>query len=329
MEITYKTISKMWQDDRFQSAGFDYCAEYGEPGYQRVGTAGVLLADWWCKCGTVLREDGTPELHGFELHYPRLFAALEEQGYELEWSDEWVVDHESGKCYRTQGDSYSWQSSILWTDGDFLTPDAGIDAWIEELVNDPHRCMTSTVWTRGDLEGAGFVQWERDDPHTYESGWHPGQDDDPEAITQQIRAELGDDVEILFYLDDSGQFDVRFSAWTRGTGQHWHTGHNVPGYLPMSDEAPMPMTWNAARDSMVDDLERYADHAAGMVDDGNDSDGYGTSLLASIEEAIREVRAADVGDELNVNVCSDGAHDLGENYWLAACQEEECQEEED
>lgn len=213
MEIGYRTVSAVVE--RMQDHGADYCDEYGEPGYR--ADAGVILGYYWCHCehGPEGTDDtGRGKLHALDYHYPRLFAALEDQGWELEWSDEWIVDHNASKCYRTQANSYSWQSSILWTDGEFLTPDDGIDAWVDEVVDNPDRCLSSHVWSVGDLRGAGFVPWP-DDDETYESGWHPGQTDDPRDITARIREERGEGVEIVFYLNGVGQFDIRFTAWIR------------------------------------------------------------------------------------------------------------------
>lgn len=183
----------------------DYADEYGEPGYSfpyGASTPMILLADW-NRIGT---------------RHPRVFAQLESQGVEMVWCDEWVVDHEgASKAYRTQADSYSWQSSILWTDGDFLTPDDGIDAWIEEVVDNSRRCLPSNVWSASELTAAGFVQWMPDDPQRYESGWHAGQTDDPANVTREIRETAGyASAEIVFLLDESSQFYVGFSAWTRG-----------------------------------------------------------------------------------------------------------------
>lgn len=219
MELTYKTVGKM--AERWD---WEIASEYGEPGYDMPygasDGAGIILGDYWCRCGTVLREDGSPNLHDVFHHYPRLGVALEEQGWQLEWDDEWVVDWENGgKCYRISGDSYSWQPSLIITEyGDFLTPDDDVEEWVAEMGNDPHRCITARAKSTSDLEAAGFVRWEPDDPHTYESGWHPGQTDDPESITREIREATGldeDELTIVFYLNSSGQFDVRFSAWTR------------------------------------------------------------------------------------------------------------------
>jgi len=208
METTYKTAYALCE--RY---GWRFAQEYGEPGYGSSTTTGVILGNYWCRCDRVLKDDGTPNLHGVDLHYPRIFAALEDAGIELEWEDEWIED-EAGRAWRTQADSYSWQSSILFTEyGDILTPHDGLDAWLEEVVDNPRRALSGHVWSVGDLEEARFSAWNG----TYENGWHPGQTDDPEAITREIRDALGDDVEIVFYIGSVGQFDIAFTAWTRQT----------------------------------------------------------------------------------------------------------------
>ena len=60
----------------------------------------------------------------------------------------------------------------------------------------------------------GFTQWEPNDPHTYESGWYPGQTDTPEEVMAAIR-EHDEECEVVFLLNGSGQFDIRWSAYTR------------------------------------------------------------------------------------------------------------------
>lgn len=226
MDIGHRTLSALME--KLEEIGrdhADYCDSYGEPGYWSAHTQGVILGNYWCRCdhGPESDEDRARDnfqpLHGVEYHYPRVFAALEEQGFKLEWCDEWWIDYETGKAWRTQADSYSWQPSIIFDEemGDYLTPDHDADVWIEWGVNNPDRCIPRVV--KIDLGAAGFEQWEPHNPHTYESGWHPGQTDDPREITKQIRSELGDDVEVVFQLDATGQFDVRFSAWVREGGK--------------------------------------------------------------------------------------------------------------
>ena len=215
MEITYSTVRKLLE--KYPDHIRDVANEYGEPGYGNHYTTGVLVGDWWCRCGEVLKEDGSRELHDLAHHYPRTFAALEESGWEMEWEDEWVVtyDGQTSRAYRTQPDSYSWQSSVMLTEGgEYLTPEDDVEEWVAEVVDEPHRALTSRVWSVGDLERAGFRVW--DDGELYESGWHPGQTDDPEEITRRIRETLGDDVEIVFHIAGVGQFDVTFRAMVRG-----------------------------------------------------------------------------------------------------------------
>ena len=215
MEITYETVRKLME--KYPDHIRDVADEYGEPGYQNTYTAGVLVGDWWCRCGEVVKEDGTPDLHDIAHHHPRLFAAMEESGWETEWEDEWMVTYEGfpRRAYRTQPDSYSWQSSIMLTEyGEYLTPEDDIAEWVAEVVDNPHRALTSRVWSLRDLAAIGFLPF-RDEDDTHESGWHPGQTADPETITREIREELGDECEIVFHIAGVGQFDMTFRALVR------------------------------------------------------------------------------------------------------------------
>lgn len=211
MDIGHNTINALLE--RMQDHGADYVTSYGEPGYWSSGTTGVLLGYYWCRCENGPEsDDERSKLHSLDYHYPRLFAALEEQGIACEWSDEWYADHENGKAYRTTADSYGWQSSIMWTDhGEILTPDDDLDAWCEVVANDAGRCLPRVVWSRTDLAAAGWTEYAGQ----LESGWHPGMDADPAAVMEEIREEIGDDVDVVFLLDDTSQFYVTFSAWTR------------------------------------------------------------------------------------------------------------------
>ena len=247
MEITYSTVRRVME--RFPDHIRDVANEYGEPGYGNHYTTGVLVGNFWCQCGEVLREDGSRELHDLAHHYPRTFAALEESGWESVWEDEWVVtyDGQTSRAYRTQPDSYSWQSSVMLTEyGEYLTPEDDVEEWVAEVVDEPHRALTSRVWSVGDLERAGFRVW--DDGELYESGWHPGQTDDPEEITRRIRETLGDDVEIVFHIAGVGQFDITFRAMIRGGEDNIPTVQ-TDGYFPAI--APSGLTTHATADGKV------------------------------------------------------------------------------
>jgi hypothetical protein len=230
MQLSYDTIQRIVQP--ILDEGGDWANEYGEPGYSfRHGaeTPLIILGDFWCRCGKnpkagqpkswTYQREGEPvqliegkDLHAYEEHLPRVWAQMEAQGVEFEWHDEWMVDHDNdAKAYRTEADSYSWESQVRMTDnGDWLTPDSDIEDWIADSVNDPHRCLTSHYAHA--VEEAGFEERECG----FASGWYEGQNDDPVKITEAIRREH-DDIDILFVLSGVGQFDVHFCVYTRST----------------------------------------------------------------------------------------------------------------
>lgn len=206
----------------------DIADEYGEPGYHTDGTetSMIVLGSYWCRCDKFGADyqDGSA-LHDIARHYPKSFELLEERGVVFEWYDEWTVDHGrhvgeypnivvTSKAYRTTGDSYSWQpSAIITDDGELLTPDDDIETWISYVVNDPHRAIPSDVYTGDDLLAAGFTKHNG----TFEHGWHPGQDANPEEITERVHAMHGEGtvLDVVFVIDGTGQFDMAFSAYYR------------------------------------------------------------------------------------------------------------------
>lgn len=219
MNLSSDTISRILESTLGADGSFDYANEYGEPGYGSVGTTMVVLGNYWCRCDKLGTDDnGRVNLHDHAAHHPRIWQQMEDQGVEFEWCDEWCVDYDAGKAYRTQPDSYSWQPTAMYTeDGDLLTPDSDIDEWIEWAADEPTRCLMRRY--RDQLQGAGFVKWEPGNEQDYQSGWHEGMTDDPKAVTDQIRQALGDGAEIVFVLDETSQFYVGFSVWTRETDE--------------------------------------------------------------------------------------------------------------
>jgi hypothetical protein len=190
--------------DRFS---WDYASTYGEPGYENDDVTAVVLGNFWI--------DNGPQgsLSSYENRWPRLWAALEDAGVRFEWYDEWVVDGYN-KAYRCQPDSYSWLPSFVDDNGELLTRDDDIAFRIEWALNNHRRALPPTVATEAELEGEGFTRWPSSDEH-YQNGWHPGQDDTPEEVVAAIRAEHGDEVDIVFLLLGKGQFDVHFAAMIR------------------------------------------------------------------------------------------------------------------
>ena len=183
----------------------EYCVEYGEPGYRlNEHQKGILFANW--------------------NEVPKAIQELaEELGYELEWSDEWYVDYDHNKAYRTQADSYHWQSSIYFTEnGSVLTPDDSTADWVAELMNDPRKAVPDWIG-REDLQALGFDRFPDWDASDYENGWHPGQTDDPKEIAKEIERQFPG-ADYVFRITEVSQFYLKFEAWYRLT----EDGHDVP-----------------------------------------------------------------------------------------------------
>lgn len=205
----------------------DVIIGYAEPGYG-ADDAVIVLGDWNPRNvrGADASEYGGAPIDRWtstdpEVTLPaRLARSLERVGAEIQWSDEW---YQCGNCYRavrSQADSYSWRPYFTMGDGEITCADClrdmGDDA-IADNINNPQSCVT---WCdRSHVESLGFIKWEPGEEHTYESGWHPGQDDDPQAIFDAIVARYAEESksapDVVFFLDESSQFYIRFSAYVR------------------------------------------------------------------------------------------------------------------
>lgn len=168
----------------------DFAGEYGEPGYGQP-ESGILFANW----------NDVPK---------GLAEWLEKCGFELEWSDEWTIAGNTGKAYRTSPNSYSWESSLVYCDGDYLTRDDDladiIDACSMSDWNQPTGCVPSWVES-ADIEDCGFTL---QNPNL-ESGWFPGQTDDPAKIA---RAAFDNGARrVVFRKTENSQFYCRFECW--------------------------------------------------------------------------------------------------------------------
>lgn len=167
----------------------DCAGTYAERGYDDPERA-ILFANW----NKVPRE---------------IQVKLEEAGYSLEWSDEWLQS--SDKAYRTKADCYSWTPYYVLTDdgevvgGDEIEEDP---TWyVEEyLLNDPDHCNVFDI----NLAKLGFKPIDQE----FETGWHPGQTDDPHKVFERLQDEMPDH-DFVFDLKSQGQFDAHWRVWSR------------------------------------------------------------------------------------------------------------------
>lgn len=179
--------------DRFfeQHPDSYHADRYIEPGYDQPET-GILLANW-----NQVESD--------------LMDELEAEGYELEWSDQWLVT-DNGGAVRTSPDSYQWQPSYLVTDhGDIITIEDDASEWIAEVAltdyMQPMRALPDHITTE-ELTSEGFILHEEE----YENGFHPGQTDDPKEVARHLFNDVGAS-EVVFQQTEQSQFYIKFSAW--------------------------------------------------------------------------------------------------------------------
>jgi hypothetical protein len=190
-KINYGTVIQLWAEKN--NAQVDYASEYGEPGYSDP-EAGIIVADW----------NDVPQ---------RIQDGLERQGYELEWIDEWYIscDSSPAKAWRSEPDCHSWESRLLYCDGYVLTADDDISDWIEqcEFTSADDGRVLPSWWDDADFVSAN---WRLYDPTAadFESGFHPGQTDEPAKFLPAILRVHG---KALIQRTEQSQFYSKFRVW--------------------------------------------------------------------------------------------------------------------
>lgn len=203
-------VQKVYDKYSNESDTLEFAGSYGEPGYSSALSPErlIVLGNHWCKCD---RQD----MHTIDKHYPHAFQALEDSGVEFEWYDEWTIDYENDKAYRSSPDSYSWQPSFVYSDdGGIITPDDDIDVWIDWALNNVSNVIPSVIYSGSDLEDAGF---EKFNAYPFQNGFHEGMDETPEKAVEKLYAEQGNDVEFVFSFQENSQFYIGFDLYYRST----------------------------------------------------------------------------------------------------------------
>lgn len=137
----------------------------------------------------------------------RLMNILERMGVEIEWADEWVMCDGCGRMLRSSPDCWDWKM-FGYIDDCIVTCGHCIDSeeYIEPRINNPRNAVNIDLVDLGEL---GFSRLDKE----YESGMHPGQDDDPAAILKTLQAQNPGQQFVFVY--EPSQFYVEFSAWSR------------------------------------------------------------------------------------------------------------------
>ena len=137
----------------------------------------------------------------------RVGNLFEKLGIECEWSDEWAKCQDCYKLVRTSPDSYSWTSSYAYIDDCSLSCHECINNapsdYIESLKGNPDNAVTFDI----DLKELGYVLFD----DTFETGFHPGQNDDPKDIAKKLWAKKIEN--FVFKIDTQEQFCTKWSCW--------------------------------------------------------------------------------------------------------------------
>lgn len=137
-------------------------------------------------------------------HLPRgIDSLLESYGYSIEWNDTVTECDGCYKLLQTTADSCFWQPAYITTGDGCYCIECLTAEDIESLENDPDRAVNIAGI---DLTAYGYVEIQCG----FESGWHPGQNDDPKAIYEALK---GQHPRLLFQVSDQSQFYIGFCVW--------------------------------------------------------------------------------------------------------------------
>lgn len=187
-------------------------AGYSEPGYTDPEIGIIATGNW----NDDDRYDNDTRTRVVTSDVPsRLASVLEKLGVEIEWEDEWSSCSDCGKLVRTSADSYHWQPNYVLGDGELLCHDCVEEdpaAHLESLEGNEHACNTIESI---DPAQHGYVAFNDD---SYETGWHPGQNDSPATVAKELRAKGVE--RFVFQLDENSQFYSRWSVYVHEGEAH-------------------------------------------------------------------------------------------------------------
>jgi hypothetical protein len=189
--FAYELLKRLAEDVRNE---IDWAEMYGDPGYTQP-RLGVVKGNW----NRISR---------------RVQDYLEAVGYALEWCDEWDINWDSSpiKMWRIAPDSYHWQPNAIYTEDGLLTRDDDPKEWIDYAAVDAPTDRLAAIlyaWTtEDDLAEQGFELYAGQQ----ETGWHPGQTDDPAKVMKQAFADKTVR-RIVFRQTEQSQFYMRWEAW--------------------------------------------------------------------------------------------------------------------
>lgn len=144
---------------------------------------------------------------------------LEDRDIAMEWSDEWAGCTDCGKAVRTCPDSYSWTPSFVADpeNGDLVCRECAENApeWIVDVYgNRTDRAIPP--WGIAILKKIGFRELDQE----FEIGYHPGQNDTPEKVLEDVTRGVGREwfeasMDYVCMVECLRQFDMTWKILVR------------------------------------------------------------------------------------------------------------------
>lgn len=184
---------------------FVFASEYAEPGYTNP-ESGIVFGNWNPACGF-----SVPKAQQQKDPVTKLARILEKAGFELEWEDEWDTCSECGKAVRTQPDCYHWTSSFRIVNEceliclECLEKDT--EGYLESIEDNPSTACPPEMLPAN----FGYTKFNG----TFETGFHPGQNDDPKKILEALHKE--GKRHVVFRIKAKGQFDMDWEAYYKAS----------------------------------------------------------------------------------------------------------------
>lgn len=200
MTTNINRISKALEcAERLTGRQFTQASNYAEPGYSSP-ERGIVFGNWNPKCGF-----SVPKAQQERDPISKLARILEKAGFELEWQDEWTTCCDCGKALRTSPDCYQWTSYYrIVNECEIVCLDCLDPSEYLESIEDNASVACPPDWNPEDY---GYVKFNGD----FETGFHPGQTDNPSAVLKRMHAQGLK--RVVFKIAEQSQFYTVWQAY--------------------------------------------------------------------------------------------------------------------
>ena len=159
------------------------CHEYGEPGYNNPKKE-ILFGDWNYVDNDVVE-------------------ALEDDGYALEWDDEWGISVDN-TAFRVVSSEIGWMPSFFVFEGELYPIKDYEEKYVEEVLKNNYK-TAGPDWL--DLSKYGFVKSTESNSGYYDSC----ENKSPESMAKNIP----EDEDYVFKISNLEPWCMEYELWTR------------------------------------------------------------------------------------------------------------------